>query len=100
MATGSFGIIAPHPPIFVPSVGGDESRTAHESLDALAVARDALALFDPDTIVLMSPHAPAVYDRFLVDTSDRIEGSLAQFGDTTGNAHAIAGPGPSTFTRS
>lgn len=82
MATGSFGIIAPHPPIFVPSVGGDESRTAHESLDALAIARDALAVFDPDTIVLMSPHAPAVHDTFLVDTSNRIEGSLAQFGDT------------------
>jgi len=83
MATGSFGIIAPHPPIFVPAVGGDEALIAFQSLDALAIARDALTAFHPDTIVLMSPHAPAVYDTFLVDTSARIEGSLAQFGDPT-----------------
>jgi len=29
----------------------------------------------------MSPHAPAVYDTFLVDTSEVMEGSLAEFGD-------------------
>jgi len=28
----------------------------------------------------MSPHAPAVYDTFLVDTSESMEGSLAEFG--------------------
>jgi len=93
MATGSFGIIAPHPPIFVPAVGGDEALIAFQSLDALALARDALAAFDPDTIVLMSPHAPAVYDTFLVDTSARIEGSLAQFGDPT----SYAWPGDPEF---
>ena len=82
MASQTFGIIAPHPPIFIPSVGGDESRAAAASLEALGVARDALAAFDPDTIILMSPHAPAVYDTFLIDTSARLEGSLAQFGDT------------------
>ena len=82
MASKTFGIIAPHPPIFIPNVGGNESRIASASLEALAVARDALAAFDPEAIVLMSPHAPAVYDTFLIDTSERVEGSLAQFGDT------------------
>jgi AmmeMemoRadiSam system protein A len=81
MSTGVFGVAAPHPPIFVPAVGGAQANVARASLDALAVARDALAVFAPQTIVLMSPHAPAAYDCFLVDGSARLSGSLAQFGD-------------------
>ena len=83
MNSGVFGIIAPHPPIFVPAVGGTRAQVTKASLDALAVARDALASFDPDTVVLMSPHAPAATDALLIDGSLSFTGSLSQFGDTT-----------------
>jgi AmmeMemoRadiSam system protein A len=76
-----FGVISPHPPIFVPAVGGEEAHVAQASLDALESAHLALERFAPETIVLMSPHAPALYDAFLVDASTRLEGSLGQFGD-------------------
>ena len=36
MTAETFGIIAPHPPIFVPAVGGAEAHVAQASLDALA----------------------------------------------------------------
>ena len=81
MASETFGIIAPHPPIFVPGVGGVEAHVAQASLDGLAAARDALTAFDPETIVLMSPHAPAAADAILVDGSERFTGTLSQFGD-------------------
>ncbi|NTW27841.1 MAG: AmmeMemoRadiSam system protein A [Coriobacteriia bacterium] len=75
-----FGVIAPHPPILVPSVGGREALVAHASLDALRDAGRALASFAPETIVLISPHAPLMQDAFLIDDSESIGGSLAQFG--------------------
>lgn len=81
MAADTFGIIAPHPPIFMPSVGGAEANQASASLDALALASRALAHFAPETILLMSPHAPAAYDTFLVDDSAHFSGSMSQFGD-------------------
>jgi MEMO1 family protein len=81
MSREVFGVIAPHPPIFVPAVGGDEAHVASASLDALEAARAALADFAPETIVLISPHAPTAYDAFLVDTSQRLVGTLEQFGD-------------------
>ena len=81
MSSEIFGVIAPHPPIFVPAVGGAEAHVAQASLDALEAARVALADFAPETIVLMSPHAPVSYDTFLVDTSAHVVGSLEQFGD-------------------
>ena len=81
MAPGNFGIIAPHPPIFIPRVGGDARHLADESLEALAQASGALAAYRPDSVVLISPHAPLAVDAFLVETGDSVSGSLAQFGD-------------------
>ncbi len=78
-----FGVMVPHPPIFVESVGGAERHRADASLSALALVARAIAAFRPDTLIVMSPHAPAVYDTFLVDTSDVMQGSLAEFGDVT-----------------
>ena len=81
MSSEVFGVVAPHPPIFVPAVGGREAHVAQASLDALESARVALADFAPETIVLMSPHAPVAYDTFLVEASAHLVGSLEQFGD-------------------
>jgi AmmeMemoRadiSam system protein A len=86
MPSNTFGVISPHPPIFVPAVGGSEAHSAQSSLDALEAAHAALERFAPETIVLMSPHAPAFYDAFLVDASARLEGSLGQFGDSEQHA--------------
>jgi len=83
MPSETFGIISPHPPIFLPSVGGAEAHDAQASLDGLHLAGRALAAWAPDSIVLISPHAPLAYDAFVVDTSARLEGSMAQFRDTT-----------------
>ena len=48
---------------------------------SLTRAASALAAFRPETVVLISPHAPLSADAFLVDTSDSFSGSLVQFGD-------------------
>jgi len=81
VSSSVFGVIAPHPPIFVESVGQAERHKADASLSALATASDAIASYQPETLIVMSPHAPVVYDTFLVDTSEVMEGSLAGFGD-------------------
>ncbi|MDZ4654527.1 MAG: AmmeMemoRadiSam system protein A [Coriobacteriia bacterium] len=80
MATDVIGIIAPHPPIMVPEVGGRDVELVEESTRAMDVARRLVEAFNPDTLVLMSPHAPLVADGFLVDDSERLEGDLGQFG--------------------
>lgn len=84
-----FGIISPHPPIFVPSVGGERARVTRDSLAGLESAAAALRHFDPQVVVLMSPHAPSFADAFCVDGSTVLAGSLAQFGD--GTTHEFKG---------
>ncbi len=81
MTAARLGIITPHPPAFVPTVGrGLEG--ADRSLAALSRARGALDSFAPETLIVMSPHAPGYADAVSVDGSARLAGSLAQFGDS------------------
>ncbi len=82
MPFSAFGAIAPHPPIMIHSVGGARTEVTHASLEALAQVRDALAHFDPEVIVVMSPHAPAAADAIVVDDASDFEGTLGQFGDS------------------
>ena len=80
MTRQTLGIIAPHPPIMVPAVGGREADVTAASIAAMEEAAAYLAAFDPDTVVVMSPHSPAASDAFLIDTAAETSGSFAQFG--------------------
>ena len=81
MRRPSFGIVAPHPPIMVEQVGGPRAAVTIASSVAMLRASEALHRFDPETIVVMSPHAPSSVRDFVVDDAPRFEGSLAEFGD-------------------
>ena len=92
MSGETFGIISPHPPIFVPEVGGRDAPIATASLEALDAARAALSAFAPETIVLMSPHAPTAYDAFVVDVGRTAEGDSGAVRRPTGSAIGRAIP--------
>ncbi|MBN2248285.1 MAG: AmmeMemoRadiSam system protein A [Coriobacteriia bacterium] len=76
----TLGIIAPHPPIMVAEVGGPRARVTEDSIRAMETAARLLDAYRPDTIVLMSPHAPVARDAFVVDRSESYSGDLGQFG--------------------
>ena len=79
LADDILGVIAPHPPIMVSAVGGHDADVTRASADAMGVAAQLVEGFDPDTIVLMSPHAPAAPDAFIIDDAPHFSGSLAEF---------------------
>lgn len=78
-----FGLIAPHPPILLESVGGARAEATRSTADALRHAGRLLSDWSPETVVVMSPHAPYVPSTFLVSDADRVSGTLSQFGDST-----------------
>ena len=80
MADDVLGIIAPHPPIMVPEVGGRRAEVTSDSAEAMGDAARALEAYDPDAVVLMSPHAPVTRGAFVIDASERVFGDLSQFG--------------------
>jgi AmmeMemoRadiSam system protein A len=75
----TLGIIAPHPPIMVAEVGGGRAGETARSAEAMQTARALLERFDPDVVVVSSPHAPLARDAFLIDDSARLAGDLGGF---------------------
>ena len=73
------GYMVPHPPIAVPEIGRGEEKKIQATLDSFAeVARD-IAGFQPDTIILTSPHQIMYRDYFHISPGEHAEGSFAQF---------------------
>lgn len=76
----TLGLVTPHAPIEVSEVGRERADVTVATTEAMRTCAALLERFDPDTLVLMSPHAPILRDAFLVDTAARYKGSFASFG--------------------
>jgi len=92
MIGSTLGIIAPHPPIMVPEVGGERATVTAASARSMRQAAALLAAFEPETIVLMSPHAPLVRGAFTIETGPRLSGDLGQFGASSVRIDAHGDP--------
>lgn len=51
-----FGVIAPHPPIIIPAIGGAETIKARQTVAAMELAAKRLAAAKPDKLLIISPH--------------------------------------------
>ncbi|HBI34066.1 MAG TPA: AmmeMemoRadiSam system protein B [Candidatus Moranbacteria bacterium] len=77
-----FSAIVPHPPTSIPSIGNaDDLKLLEKTLNALESLRLGLEAADPDTIIIISPHAHLEPYAFVINSESELRGSLAQFGD-------------------
>ncbi|BAK44510.1 AmmeMemoRadiSam system protein A [Eggerthella sp. YY7918] len=72
--------VVPHPPLIVPSVGRGEEAGIQDTIDAYREVARRIARHAPDTIVVVSPHAPLYRDCFHISTGDGARGDMGQFG--------------------
>jgi aromatic ring-opening dioxygenase LigB subunit len=56
------GFLLPHPPVLVPEVGCGKEQTALSTRAAFSLVANDMKLIKPDTVVLISPHAPLYSD--------------------------------------
>lgn len=76
-----FAAIAPHPPIIVPGIGRQEDlRQTTYTILALERLRDDLEKSKPDTIVVISPHAPFELNSFGINSAQVLAGDFSVFG--------------------
>lgn len=74
------GYLMPHPPIIIPQVGGGREKQAAKTIAACnRVAEDILKL-RPDTILVISPHAPMFSDYVFIYDAPVLKGSFSAFG--------------------
>ena len=71
--------VVPHPPLIVPAVGHGQERAIQATVDAYEEVARRIAAHEPDTIVVVSPHAPLYYDCFHISTGDAAHGDMGRF---------------------
>lgn len=72
-------VMVPHPPIIVPQIGKGEEKAVQETIDNYHIAARQIAAWNPDVLVILSPHAEFYRDWFQVTPSGVIEGNFARF---------------------
>lgn len=72
--------IVPHPPIILPEVGRGEEQKIQKTIDAYREAARRIAILNPDTVIIASPHATLYGDYFHISPGEGAQGGLRQFG--------------------
>ncbi|MDR1835400.1 MAG: AmmeMemoRadiSam system protein A [Fusobacteriaceae bacterium] len=76
--SGAF--IVPHPPLILPRIGKGEEKKIQKTIDGFHEVAKRIALLQPETIVLISPHATAYSDYIHISPGGKASGDLRQFG--------------------
>ncbi|MFP3155718.1 AmmeMemoRadiSam system protein A [Lachnospiraceae bacterium ZAX-1] len=72
--------IVPHPPLIVPQVGQGSQLQIQDTIDAYKNVAKQIGELAPETILLISPHAPSYSDYFHIAGGSQLRGDLSQFG--------------------
>ena len=73
-------IITPHPPVLLPEVGGGREREIAATDRAMRTAAEAVAAWQPDVIIVSSPHTILYRDYFHIAPGDGAVGDMGLFG--------------------
>lgn len=76
-----FAAIMPHPPESIPGIGKAENfKAIKKTLNSFEQLRIELEKVDPETIVIISPHAHMEQYSFVINSADELTGSFMKFG--------------------
>lgn len=73
-------IITPHPPVLLPEVGGGREREIAATDRAMRTAAETFAAWQPDVIIVSSPHTILYRDYFHIAPGDGAVGDMGRFG--------------------
>ncbi len=73
-------IIVPHPPLIVPEVGNGRERGIQATIDAFRTAAKRVFQWNPDVLIVASPHTISYSDYFHISPGRGAKGSMAAFG--------------------
>lgn len=72
--------LVPHPPIIMESIGGSDSKTCIDTINAMHAISEQIADLRPDNIIIISPHAPLFRDAVAVISNKEMYGDFGRFG--------------------
>ena len=73
-------IMVPHPPLIIPEVGRGKEKEISLTIRAYEEAARQLALWQPESVVVATPHSIMYADYFHISPGEYAEGDFGQFG--------------------
>ena len=73
-------ILTPHPPVLLPEVGRGREREIAATGNAMETAAREVAHWNPDVLIVASPHTILYGDYFHIAPGNGASGSMAAFG--------------------
>ena len=70
----------PHPPLIIPQIGKGEEKKIQRTVEAYDQAAREIASWEPETLVIISPHAVMYQDYIHIAPGERAFGSFESFG--------------------
>lgn len=77
----NFSAITPHSPLLIPSIGRENFKKTEKTQQSLINLANELYASKPDSLIIISSHAPLSEESFLINYSENYQGSLKKFGD-------------------
>ncbi|HHU69908.1 MAG TPA: AmmeMemoRadiSam system protein A, partial [Thermoanaerobacterales bacterium] len=69
-----------HPPIMIPEIGGKEVEKIRSTFQSAVRASKNINEYNPDTIIVITPHGPVFRDGICISTSEDLHGNFTNFG--------------------
>lgn len=76
-----FAAITPHPPLIIPSIGGESVKKLKKTERAFKKLEQDLYASQPECVIILSPHGKILPDAFLIDFYPEYVGGFEEFGD-------------------
>jgi len=76
-----FAAITPHPTVIIPSIGKSNLNLVRKTANAMKQIGEKFRSVKADTVVVISPHGPVQYDKFMINYSPILRGGLGSFDD-------------------
>ena len=73
-------VIVPHPPLISPTVGRGREREVQATVDAYRAAAGQVADWDPEVLIVTSPHCVMYTDYFHISPGKGASGDMSAFG--------------------
>lgn len=73
-------VIVPHPPLIIPAVGRGREQEVQATIDAYRTAAEQVAAWEPEVLVITSPHTVMYADYFHISPGRGASGDMSAFG--------------------
>ena len=73
-------IIVPHPPLIIPTVGRGQEWAVQDIIEAYRAAAGQAAAWEPEVLVITSPHLIMYADYFHISPGKGASGDMSAFG--------------------